>query len=54
MRKVLLMVFIFMAILAQSQNRQKTIILYADSFILDTEIIAQKTINVSFQNTIDF
>ncbi len=41
-----------MAVLAKSQNRQKTILLLTDSLVLDSQLIVQKSVSVSNGNTI--
>ena len=41
-----------MAVLAKSQNRQKMILLLTDSLLLDSQLIVQKSVSVSNENTI--
>jgi len=54
MRKVLILIFVGMAVLAKSQNRQKTILLLSDSLVLDSQIIVHHSVIVSNGNKIYF
>ena len=54
MRKVLIIIFVGMSVLAKSQNRQKSILLLSDSLVLDSQIIVQHSVSVSNGNTFYF
>jgi len=51
MRTIGVIVFVCLAVLAQSQNRQKMFTLISDSIQLDSSVIAQKSVQVSNGNT---